>query len=372
MKNKLPKQPAMKRKVHKKLNPTRNTIKTVAMKKRVKELKEKRKAQKEALEAAIQSVPRSLIIGKGKVLPPPVKQLIKDLRNVMMPYTAQQMELHPTTKWNVIKEACQNLIITHTIALKTTVGGCALIISRMPHGPTLHFSVSSFCTCSDLKEYFDSQGVGFKSTYPTDSPPLVVLNNFVTDGDDKTAATVKLIAVTLQNMFPPVDVKRFNLSTTCRVVMFDYDPEEECIHMRHYLFKVKESGKGKHNKMKELVKLKELGPRLTMSLRLVTEGAMEGDIIYNKDSTLTPKEIEQLRMKKAEKKALKEHRKKTQEENVEKKKQEKEGKKKAHPEAEAAWERKLATAGKEDGGFETVSSGFAEQDSDEEMDSDEE
>lgn len=352
MKGKLPLQPAFKRKIHKKLNPTRNSKKTVEMKKKVQELKQKKKAQKEAFEAEIQSVPRSLIIGRGQTLPKDVEHLIIDLRRIMMPYTAMKFETHPTTNWKSIKETCKSLIITHTITVKASIGGCALIIARLPHGPTLHFNVSSFCTSKDLKEFYEQQDLKFQSSFSTRTAPLVVLNNFnsVSGGDDKTSATVKLMAVTFQNMFPAVDVRKFNLSQTKRVVMFNYDPEEECVHLRHYSIALKEEMDEKAGKKKEKVSLRELGPRVTMSLRMVTEGVMDGEMIYNKDSTLTPKQIEELRKKKAEKRALKEQRKKDQEQNVQRKKSQKEQQKKkkdVNEEVKAAWEKKLARAGTE-------------------------
>jgi len=62
------------------------------------------------------------------------------------------------------------------------------------------------------------------------TPPLVVLNNFGKT-DEKS---VKLVGITLQHMFPSINVKTVKLSDCRRVVLFHYKKEEDEIELRHY------------------------------------------------------------------------------------------------------------------------------------------
>jgi ribosome biogenesis protein SSF1/2 len=367
---------------HREGKTKRKMEKVLQIRKHKKELKAKKRITKERKEAEILSVPRSIIVARGISIPKPLRSIVMDLRKLMLPYTAFNFEVNPSQSWKIIKEACQSMVVTHAVSVKASVGGTKLNIARLPHGPTLQFKVTSYTLREDLKEFFEQQGASFSTDFATQHPPLVVLNNFVQTGDEKTAATVKLMAVTLQNMFPPVDVNKFNLKQTKRVVMFNYDPEEDVVHMRHYRININSKSNSDDNEgeegsaptKKEKVSLVELGPRLTMQLKMVRDGAMDGDLIYVRDSKLTPKEIEVVRERNAQKKALRDQRRKEQEKNVQSKKEQFDSKKKKstkqdkEEELKQAWEDKLAKAGTELEDDDDDVTGRQYPDSDEDMD----
>jgi len=88
-------------------------------------------------------------------------------------------------------------------------------------------------------------------------------------------------------------------------------------------------GRGNVAKEKSAIRLKELGPRLTLSLIKIEQEMSGGQVLYHAHKSRTPEEIEELRTKKAKEKKLKLARKKTQEDNVKKKKAEVKAAKKA-------------------------------------------
>ena len=69
--------------------------------------------------------------------------------------------------------------------------------------------------------------------------PLVVLNNF---NDPMLGAHVKLLKVTLQNMFPTINVAEVKLSDCRRVVLFHYETSTGCVEMRHYAIRAAPTG----------------------------------------------------------------------------------------------------------------------------------
>lgn len=67
----------------------------------------------------------------------------------------------------------------------------------------------------------------------------VVLNNF---GDKDAPSHVKLMKVTLQNMFPSINVATIKLSDCRRVVMFNLDKATGRVEMRHYAVRATPTG----------------------------------------------------------------------------------------------------------------------------------
>jgi hypothetical protein len=64
---------------------------------------------------------------------------------------------------------------------------------------------------------------------PVMTAPLVVLNNFTLpnpEQDPNLSAAVNLTKVTLQHMFPSINVTKIKLSECRRVVLFHYEREE--------------------------------------------------------------------------------------------------------------------------------------------------
>lgn len=67
----------------------------------------------------------------------------------------------------------------------------------------------------------------------------VVLNNF---GDKNASSQVKLMKVTLQNMFPSINVATVKLQDCRRVVMFNLDKANGTVEMRHYAVRATPTG----------------------------------------------------------------------------------------------------------------------------------
>ncbi|KAF0984396.1 hypothetical protein FDP41_000295 [Naegleria fowleri] len=197
------------------------------------EIRKSAKQKKEELkEAEIASVPRSIIVVRGKYKPEPIRHLCADLRKIMMPYTAKELNESGSTKIVDYVEFSKQAHVTHLMTLTTSISMAALNICRLPNGPTLTFEIQNYCTMKNLRSFFhkelNHQISCDEASYFKD-PAICILNNFTS-----TESHVQLMSLTFQNMFPPVDVKSFKLSHVKRVVLFNYDEEDETIEMRHY------------------------------------------------------------------------------------------------------------------------------------------
>ena len=67
----------------------------------------------------------------------------------------------------------------------------------------------------------------------------VVLNNF---GDKNAPSHVRLMKVTLQNMFPSINVATVKLQDCRRVVMFNLDKTKGTVEMRHFAVRATPTG----------------------------------------------------------------------------------------------------------------------------------
>lgn len=208
------------------------------------------------------------------------------------------------------------------------------------------------------------------------SAPLIVLNNFV-DCDKH----LKLVSVTFQNMFPPINVERIRLSECRRVVLVHLDKESGNVELRHFairaaplgiskpvkkitktripdlgqlediseLFGVSAggfasdsevddedahvtlpqnyAGRGNTRANQSAIRLSEIGPRITMELTKVVKGLCNGEVLFNAHVKKTPEEVATQRAALAEKERVKKERREEQQRNVERKKAEKAAKK---------------------------------------------
>lgn len=238
---------------------------------------------------------------------------------------------------------------------------------RSPQGPTLTFRVESYSLMKDVvksQRRPHSPGVEFENS------PLLVLNNFSGKEEEK-----QLMSAMFIHMFPPIEVKTIKLSSCRRVVLIHYDPETKLISLRHYVVNASPvgltksikriikgkipdlgerpdiadyvmnpgamsdsemedtpetrvvlaqalPGRGNLAKEKSALRLKETGPRMTLSLIKIEQEISGGEVLYHAHQSRTPEEIEALRAKKAKEKKTKLLRKKTQEDNIKKKKAE--------------------------------------------------
>jgi ribosome biogenesis protein SSF1/2 len=165
---------------------------------------------------------------------------------------------------------------------------------------------------------------------------------------------LQLVAKMFQNMFPAIDVATMDLKQCRRVLLLNYDADQSLYELRHYAVTVSQSGlspairklvkrkipnlskfedigdfmdaraglsdseaddpadaqvslgKGvsaanmqasKASASQAAVRLREIGPRLTMSLSKIEDGFCDGEVIYHSRITKTAAEKAELRKK---------------------------------------------------------------------------
>jgi len=207
--------------------------------------------------------------------------------------------------------------------------------SKRPRGPTLTFRVHRYVLARDvissLKKPSDNQAQ-FRQH------PLVVMNNFKSNEQQKNGRHISLMQTSLQNMFPSININTVQLKEIRRCVMFNYDKETNTVDCRHYSIKIAPTGLSRsakkllpsRRKIPDLgrykdisdyfltpgqlsesefeadgqnevelpqdvpgragcerssqaaIRLVELGPRLTFELVKVESGIVDGEILYVK------------------------------------------------------------------------------------------
>lgn len=277
----------------------------------------------------------------------------------------------PLSRFNKLKDfssVAGPLGITHMLTLSQTTAALNLRIARFPHGPTLSFKVQRYCHSPAVRA---TQRRPFDSPAAYLTPPLVILNNF---GSEASAHHVKLMKITFQNLFPPLNVHTVKLGDCRRAILFHFSKDKEEVEVRHYAVRAfpvglnkgikrlvqtkvpnlsklediseyvqgvgvgaasdseledesshvilpdKFSGRGNMKSQMSAIKLAELGPRMTLKLMKVERGFFEGDVMYH-DYIQKPLEEQLALKKKAEEgKNLKKRRREEQEANVARKK----------------------------------------------------
>lgn len=142
--------------------------------------------------------------------------------------------------------------MTHLLLLSQTKSNVVLKIGRYPSGPTLHFHVSQYTLCRHIRS---NQKHPFDSATAYLTPPLVVLNNF---GQDESSQ-VQLMKVTLQHMFPSINIKTVRLSECRRVVLFHYHKDTGLVELRHYAIRASPVGISRNIKKILQSKIPNLG-----------------------------------------------------------------------------------------------------------------
>jgi len=117
--------------------------------------------------------------------------------------------------------------LSHVLGITQTTSNIILRVCKFPNGPTLYFKILQYSLCKHIKF---TQKHPFESSATLKTSPLVILNNFGLTEESH----VKLMGVTLQNLFPSINVKKIVLSQCRRVVLFHYIKSEDIIEMRHY------------------------------------------------------------------------------------------------------------------------------------------
>lgn len=280
---------------------------------------------------ALPNVPRSFVVKTGKVSNN-IAELVQDIRRTMQPNTASRLKERKTNKLRDFVHVASQLHVTHLILLSKTVNGPLMRMARLPHGPTLTFSLDSFSLRKDILALQNrpvSDGIASKYA------PLVILNHFAAFATKPENIHLKLMTTMFQNMFPSIDVQTVKLTDIRRVVIFNYIPESNQVEFRHYLITVKVSGIsksiktiiqseipdltkcndisdyilrgafasesdvedagesnvilpqhyiGKNNKQSEQrsIRLQEIGPRMILTLQNLQAGLCTGEVLYRR------------------------------------------------------------------------------------------
>jgi ribosome biogenesis protein SSF1/2 len=314
--------------------------------------------------------PRCFVFTKGKV-PAKLKALVEDLKRVMAPNTSQALKAQKKNKLRDFVAVAGSLNVSFFLILSSTEKHSYLRLVRTPRGPTLTFRISGYSLSSDLaasqrKPYSPGHAI-FQCA------PTLILSNF-----DKEKQHEALSSTMLQNLFPTLNVATARLTTFRRVVLVHQLPEEEGggAELRHYVIKAAPTGVSKGVKklvrssklpslgrygdvadfltggggmtsdsggetddeekadlpqdyvgrnakkdQKVSIKLREIGPRLSLSLLKVEEGLCDGATLYHSLVTKTEEEAAETAARIEARATLKAERKATQAANVERKQQ---------------------------------------------------
>ena len=185
----------------------------------------------------------------------------------MGPHTAANLKEKNNNKMKDYIAVAGQLGISHLLVISQTKSKSSAgvpshhnIVMRMgkfPGGPTLHYHITKYSLCRHIHA---AQKHPFESASIYLTPPLVVLNNFgsasssapsggATDplainpnSHDPSSQHVQMMRVTLQHLFPSIDVTTVQLKECRRVVLCDYNKETGEVDVRHYAIKAQPTG----------------------------------------------------------------------------------------------------------------------------------
>ena len=142
-------------------------------------------------------VPRTMIVRRGAT-DKRVQELVRELRRVMAPHTAERLKERPGNSLKDFVHAAQPLGVSHLLVLGQQKDQVNLRVARLPGGPTLSFKIRSF---SLVREVRAQQKRPFESMAAYATAPLVVLDSF-----GSKEKHVALQRVTFEALFAPIDV----------------------------------------------------------------------------------------------------------------------------------------------------------------------
>lgn len=310
---------------------------------------------------ADKATPKSIIIYRGEV-GSKIRLLMHEWRRAMLPWSSKRLHARNNTLKDFLHIASA-FSVTHLQLLTAPSAGASLRVMRFPSGPTLSFRVDSFTLREDFisaqKRPAPVEGPAFAA------PPVVVLNNFNLPG---RSAAVELMEKAFQGMFPSLNVSTMKPSEIQRCVLFQYDPQNDTVEVRHYHITARGSGltrtvkkltEGRvptklqtlanvdevldregawsdtdgegeeiqvaqpfrHHTDQFRIKLVEIGPRMSLRLIKVEAGFAGGEVLYHSHNVKSPREVAADAMKIRSRVAEKRRRRAEQDANVARKKE---------------------------------------------------
>eukprot|EP01119_Soliformovum_irregulare_P022625 TRINITY_DN7791_c0_g1_i2.p1 TRINITY_DN7791_c0_g1~~TRINITY_DN7791_c0_g1_i2.p1 ORF type:complete len:317 (+),score=100.30 TRINITY_DN7791_c0_g1_i2:66-1016(+) len=261
-----------------------------------------------------------------------IKRLKQDLRRMMEPNTAARLK---EARSNVLKDflvMAGPLGVTHMMVLSSTQFGSYLRVSKTPQGPTMTFKLDTYSLVSDVAAS-KKRAVSYHANVYIHAP-FLILNNFPKDEAGRLMSTL------FRNLFPAMNVQTMKLAECRRVVLMTYSNETKMIELRHYevtgtvqgvdrrfrrlaadrlpknLGKVNDiadymmgeggatsasegeeddaentveleqkfNGAGNLQGAKTAIRLKEIGPRITMQLIKIQEDFNGGKVLFHEHS----------------------------------------------------------------------------------------
>jgi len=317
--------------------------------------------------------PRSFVIARGRTSRL-LRQLIKDFRKVLKPNTAAGLKERHYNKLKDFIHVAGPLKVTHLVAFSQSSIHTHMRCMKLPRGPTVTFRIQEYALMEDIKMMFKRP---IDPSSSEKSSAILVLNNF-----PKKEKHAKLTSLLLKNMFAPVDPSTIRLSKCRRVVLVDYGPEEGKVEFRQYFIKAspvglnrrvkkivkskipdlskyndiseyilqqggalssdsemedteenrlrlpqKFPGRGNRESQKSAVRLREIGPRLSMNILKIEEGLSAGKVLYHAWEKRTPEQEKKKDKLRHKAEMLRIKRKREQEANVKRKEDERAAKK---------------------------------------------
>ncbi|KAJ1636975.1 Brix domain-containing protein [Pavlovales sp. CCMP2436] len=316
-----------------------------------------------------EQVPRSFVFSKGLKGGPVVVELVADLKRMMEPHTASRLKARKHNRVRDFLHVAGQYNINFFMIVSTTERATYLRLARIPRGPTLQYRVHRFSLAADVAASLLRPHSPSGGEFAT--PPLLVLHGFSKNDKQDQLATVMF-----QNLFPPIDVGKLNIKTCAlththtHVLSFPLTLPLSLTHSlrmsrvlkkllratpnaklgaklsqledisqlldRYYGYSSESGaetdqeneavtlpqdykGRGARKSQQCAIKLIELGPRLELELLKIEEGVCEGNVIYHKYVTKTPKEVAELKQRAEDKRESKAARKREQEANVQRK-----------------------------------------------------
>jgi len=281
--------------------------------------------------------PRSFIIARGTTSKP-LRQLIQDFRKVMKPNTAVGLRERHSNKIKDFLHVAGPLKVSHLIAFSQSKIYSHMRVMKLPRGPTVTFRIQEYTLAYNILSMYRRR---LNPEHHEKYQPILVLNNW-----PKDMKHTKLSSLLLKNMFPAIDPSTIKLKVCRRVVLMNYGPEEGKVEFRHYLIRAspvglnrrvkkivksripdlskyedigeyilqqgaalssdseredteenrlnlpqKFPGRGNREKQKSAIRLKEIGPRMSLLLLKVEEGLSTGKVLYHAYETRTQEEI---------------------------------------------------------------------------------
>lgn len=105
--------------------------------------------------------------------------------------------------------------VTHLVMFTESSSSLNFRIGTIPRGPTVSFKVLGYSTCQQVSHIVKHP---FEPSKISLAAPLLICNDF-----DNTRKEHQLLLVTLQNMFPPINVNTVSPNSCKRVVLFQYN-----------------------------------------------------------------------------------------------------------------------------------------------------